>query len=360
VTETVAPRRTEVTATWPVWGHAAAIEGLRLAIAGARVRHAYLLAGPEGVGKTTLATAFCQALLCQQPDESGVACGRCLACRKIARGIHPDVQTFGLASQTAGQRGTATKNTSLTIDTIRELCATAALRPMEGRWRVLLIEDAETMQSIAQEALLKTLEEPPPFLVMVLLASDAELLLPTIRSRCQVVELRPVERSAIRAGLLSLGVPLERAEALAALAAGAPGWARRAVDQPKLVEQRQQTVARALDWVAGSSYDRLVTAVRMGDSFTKRRTETFADLDTLLGVWRDALLLQAGQADFLTFRGQTDRLADLSQTWPLDAVHRAVRSVQTCIADLEANVRPRLALEAMVLQWPTPPPPLRR
>jgi DNA polymerase-3 subunit delta' len=248
----------------------------------------------------------------------------------------------------------------LTIDTIRELCATAALRPMEGRWRVLLIEDAETMQSIAQEALLKTLEEPPPFLVMVLLASDAELLLPTIRSRCQVVELRPVERSAIRAGLLSLGVPLERAEALAALAAGAPGWARRAVDQPKLVEQRQQTVARALDWVAGSSYDRLVTAVRMGDSFTKRRTETFADLDTLLGVWRDALLLQAGQADFLTFRGQTDRLADLSQTWPLDAVHRAVRSVQTCIADLEANVRPRLALEAMVLQWPTPPPPLRR
>jgi hypothetical protein len=153
---------------------------------------------------------------------------------------------------------------------------------------------------------------------------------------------------------------LERAEASAALAAGAPGWARRAVDQPKLVEQRQQTVARALDWVAGSSYDRLVTAVRMGDSFTKRRTETFADLDTLLGVWRDALLLQAGQADFLTFRGQTDRLADLSQTWPLDAVHRAVRSVQTCVADLEANVRPRLALEAMVLQWPTPPPPLRR
>jgi DNA polymerase-3 subunit delta' len=349
------PGRTDETASRPIWGHAAATEGLRQAIANSRVRHAYLFAGPEGIGKTTAATAFCQALLCQEPDAPGVACGRCLACRKIARGVHPDVQTFGLALQAAGQRSGATKNTSLTIDTVRELCATAALRPMEGRWRVLIVEDAETMQAIAQEALLKTLEEPPPFLVMILLANDAELLLPTIRSRCQVIELRPVAQTVIRDGLDSLGVPPDRAEALAALAAGIPGWARRALDDPKLVEQRQQAVGRALDWVGASDYDRMVTAVRLGDSFGKRRTETFSDLDTLLGIWRDALLLHAGQTDFLTFRGETDRLADLSRSWPLDAVHRAVRSVLTCVADLEANVRPRLALEAMVLQWPTQP-----
>ncbi|MEA2595284.1 MAG: polymerase subunit delta [Thermomicrobiales bacterium] len=316
-----------------------------------RVRHAYLFAGAEGIGKTTLSRAFCQALICQEPPDLGVSCGGCLACRKIARSVHPDVQTFSLAGQAAGQKGT--KNISLTIETVRELCATASLRPMEGRWRVLIVEDAETLQGIAQEALLKTLEEPPAFMVMILLANDAEVLLPTIRSRCQVVELRPVHRSVIRDGLIASGVPADRADELAALAAGSPGWARRAVDEPKLVEQRRQAVVRALDWITGSGYERLVAAVRIGDSFTKRRSETFADLDTLLGVWRDALLLRAGQPDYLTFRGQRDRLDDVAGAWPIEAVHRAVRSVQECIADLEANVRPRLALEAMVLQWPT-------
>ena len=339
--------------TWPVWGNEAAVDQLRQEIVRGRVRHAYLMAGPEGVGKTTLTMAFCQALICQAPPEPGVGCGTCLACRKIARGVHPDVQTFSLASQSAGHKGT--KNTSLTIETVRELCATAALRPMEGRWRVLVVEDAETLQGIAQEALLKTLEEPPAFMVMILLANDLELLLPTIRSRCQIVELRPVQRSLIRDGLVASGVAVDRAEELAALAAGSPGWARRAVEDPKFVEQRRQAVGRAFDWISATGYERLVAAVKIGDSFTKRRSETFSDLDTLLGVWRDALLLRAGQSDFLTFRGQGDRLGDVAGTWPIEDVHRAVRSVQTCIADLEANVRPRLALEAMVLQWPTSP-----
>ncbi len=344
--------------SWPVWGNGYAVEQLREQIVRQRVRHAYLVAGPEGIGKTTLTRAFCQALNCQAPPEPGVGCGSCLACRKIARGVHPDVQTFSLASQAAGQKGT--KNTSLTIETVRELCATASLRPMEARWRVVIVEDAETLQGIAQEALLKTLEEPPAFMIMVLLANDTELLLPTIRSRCQIVELRPVHRSVIRDGLVGSGVAGERAEELAALAAGSPGWACRAVEDAKLVEQRRQAVGRAFDWITAGAYERLVSAVRIGDSFTKKRSETFSDLDTLLGVWRDALLLRAGQSDYLTFRGQRDRLADVAGAWPIEAVHRAVRSVQTCIGDLEANVRPRLALEAMVLQWPITQQPPRR
>jgi DNA polymerase-3 subunit delta' len=269
------------------------------------------------------------------------------------RGVHPDVQTYDLARQAmaTGQRGA--KSATLTIDTVRELCGTAALRPMEGRWRILLLDDAETLQEIAQEALLKTLEEPPPFLVMVLLANDAELLLPTIRSRCELIELRSLPRAVIRDGLLGAGIEPMLAEELAGLAGGAPGWALRAAADPALADQRRQAVENALAWIAGSGYDRLVTAVRLGDAFSKRRFEIFADLDTVLGVWRDAMLLRAGLSNFLTYRGQIDRLADLISNWPLNAIHRAARSVQTCIADLEANVRPRLALESMVLQWPT-------
>jgi DNA polymerase-3 subunit delta' len=262
------------------------------------------------------------------------------------------VQTFSLATQTAAGGSKATKNTTLTIETVRDICATAALRPMESRWRVLLVDDAEALQGAAQESMLKTLEEPPSFMVLMLLSNDVELLLPTIRSRCQVVDLRPVHRAQIRDGLIGSGVKPEKADELAALAAGSPGWAKRAVDDPKMIEQRRQAVGKAIDWITATGYERLVAAVKIGDSFTKRRSETFTELDTLLGVWRDALLLQAGQSDYLTFRGQLDRLQDVAGAWPIEAVHRAVHSVQACIADLEANVRPRLALEAMVLQWP--------
>ena len=341
---------------WPVWGHDSAVEALRQAVARDRVRHAYLFTGPESIGKTTLATIFAQALLCRQPPQPGTPCGACVACRKVARGVHPDVQTFSLASQAAASSTKGAKNTTLTIDTVREISATSALRPMEGRWRVVLVDDAEMLQDVAQEAFLKTLEEPPSFLVLILLCNDAELLLPTIRSRCQLIELRPVPRGTIRAGLIELGCEEELARTLSGMAAGAPGWAIAAWRNPALFEERRAAVAKALDWIRGSGYDRLVTAVRLGDGFSKRREETFAELTTLLGVWRDVLLLRTRQHEYLTVieaQGTAAEIMSRVDALPIQDIHRAVCSVRACISDLESNVRPRLAMEAMVLQWPT-------
>ncbi len=344
---------------WPIWGHDAAVATLQQAIRRSRVRHAYLIAGPEGVGKTTFALAFAQALCCQEPPAPGLMCGVCLACRKIGRGVHPDVQTFSLARQAALAEKSGGKNTSLTIETVRDICSTVALRPMESSWRVVIVDDGETLQDIAQEALLKTLEEPPPFVVLLLLSDDLELLLPTIRSRCQTVDLRPVRTAAVVESLLAAGIGRERAEEIAALSGGRPGWAHRAAADRKVLQRRMEAVDRAFSWIAGSGYDRLVTAVRLGDTFSKRRPETFTDLETLLGVWRDALLLHADQPHYLTYRGDAERLNELARDWTMNDLHRAVCSVQTCIGHLEANVRPRLALEAMVLEWPTSPPPGR-
>jgi DNA polymerase-3 subunit delta' len=342
---------------WPVWGHDEAVAELRRGVVGDRVAHAYLFAGPNGVGKTTLATAFARALCCQDATrvDGGVPCGVCLACRKIGRGVHPDVETFGLAAQAAfGDKGG--KHLSLSIETVRRLVASTALRPMEARRRVVLVEDAETMQGVAQEALLKTLEEPPSSVVLVLLADDAEALLPTIRSRCRLVELRPLSRATTIAALASAGLARAAAEEIAAFAGGRLGWALRAAADPSLLDGRRAAVERALGWIGGSTYDRLVAAVRLGDGFQKRRAEVFADLDTVLGVWRDALLLRADLPHYLTYRGTAERLSELTRGWELDGLHRAVCAVQTCLADLEANVRPRLAIEAMVLQWPTSSP----
>ena len=339
---------------WPVWGHDATVTDLRGAIATGRVRHAFLIAGPPGIGKRTLAMAFAQALTCLAPPEPGVACGVCRSCAKISRGVHPDVQRIDLAGQAATAEKTNRQNTALTIETIREVTSLASLRPMESDWRVTMIDDAETLQGVAQEALLKTLEEPPGYLVLMLLSDDVNALLPTIRSRCQVVELRPVARAVTASLLEATGVGADEAKTLAGLAGGRPGWAVRAARDGDVVTQQHAAVERALAWIGASGYDRLVTALRVGDGFTKGREEVFADLETVLGLWRDALLLHAGQPDFVTYRAGVETLGQWVPGWELADIHQALCSVQTGIADLESNVRPRLALENMVLQWPTP------
>jgi len=278
-----------------------------------------------------------------------------LSCRKIARGVHPDVQTFGLASQAAASEKAGTKNTTLTIETVRELSSGTAFHPTEGPWKIIVIEDAEALQEIAQEALLKTLEEPPRFVVILMLCNDPELLLPTIRSRCQTIELRRVSRSIVVEALIASGVTPQRAEEIASVAGGLPGLAYQIAANPKVLARQQETVDRALAWIGGSGYDRLVTAVRLGDTFAKKRPDVFVELETLLGVWRDALLLHAAQHPHLTYRGIAERLHALAAGWTLCDLQRGLCSVQQCLVDLEANVRPRLALEAMVLQWPMTP-----
>lgn len=317
--------------------------------------HAYLLAGPEGVGKSTLAMAFAQALCCQAPgrDDPTVPCGACLACRKISRGTHPDVQRLDLETQRAVNEKRGGQNTSLTIDSIRQLTVDAALRPMEAPRRIIVIDDAETMQGVAQEALLKTLEEPPPAVLLMLLANDAGALLPTIQSRCQIINMRPVPASTIAAALIDGGAEPGLAREVAVMAAGRPGWAQRALNDDSLITGHREAAERALAWIESDQYDRLVRAVRLGDSFQKRRAEVMDDVESLLTVWRDLMLLRVELRDLVVQQGAVERLQTLAGAWSVDAITRATRSVQRCLADLEANVRPRLALEAMVLQWPT-------
>jgi DNA polymerase III subunit delta' len=338
--------------SWPVVGHDGAIASLREAVARDRVRHAYLLSGPEAVGKRTLALAFAAALVCQSPPAPGLACGGCLACRKVERGVHPDVQVVDLATQALTAERSTGKNTTLTVETVRRISADAALRPTESPWRVIVVDDVETMQGVAQEAFLKTLEEPPRFVVLLLLSDDQELLLPTIRSRCETIELHRVGRATVRDGLVAAGTAADLAESIADQSGGLPGLAFRAARDPKQLVVARDGIERALTWIGAGAYERLVTAVRLGDGFTKRRTETFAELEILLGVWRDALLLRASLLPHLTYRGIAERLEALAAGWDLAEIHRAVRATLTCVADLEANVRPRLALETMVLQWP--------
>ena len=178
------------------------------------------------------------------------------------------------------------------------------------------------------------------------------LLLPTVRSRCQQIDLALLPRTVIEHGLIERGIGRDRAEEIAGASGGAPGWAIRALDKPKLLSDRAETLARTLSWIGASPYERIVTAVRLGDSFTKRRSSVFEELAFALGVWRDALFLKCGQPAAILFPSSAAELTGVVDAWSLPAILAALRSVRQCIADLEANVRPRLAMESMVLQWP--------
>ena len=339
--------------TWPVWGHERQVSALRQALSANRLSHSYLIAGPEGVGKRAVAVALAQAVLCREPgrDDPTVPCGHCPGCVRVRRGTHPDVEVHSLATQAAlADRGG--KNTGITIETARTLRASTALKPMEGTRRLIVLDDAETMPEPAQEALLKTLEEPPSAVTLLLLASDAALLLPTIRSRCQLVDLGPVPVATIVAGLEASGVDPDTAGAIAALSRGRVGWALRAAGDPAVLEARRQAIASAVGWVAGSGYDRAVAAHRLGERFSKDRAAVFDEVETVVGVWRDALLHQAGLGPHAGFADESAAVRQVADALAATEIVAALRATQRCLADLEANVRPKLAIETMVLAWP--------
>jgi DNA polymerase-3 subunit delta' len=333
---------------WRVWGHDHAVHELQSAISKG-VRHAYIISGYHHVGKTALAEEFARALMCVSPLSPGQPCGVCSACRRVGRGTHPDVTLYDLArQQETSEKSSVSKNLSLNIQTVRDITWSISLRPMEARHRVVIVDDVETMQETAQEAFLKTLEEPPPYAVILLLTTDAELLLETIRSRCTVLQLQTVRPSTIGEMLLASGLDEKDATAVATASIGRPGWAIQAASHPGPLRERLELESLVKAWITGDEYHRVVEATRLGDVFSKDRAAVYARLSLVQTMWREIVLQALGVAD--VYRPDTS----FSDGWhpTVGEGVTALRSVEQCLNDLDANVRPKLALQSMVLKWP--------
>ncbi len=324
---------------WRVWGIDRLVEDLKRAVA-TRPRHAYILSGPDHVGKRTLALEFARALTCQNPPEIAVPCGTCANCRRAARGVQTDITYANLETQRIRERG-ASGNTSLNIATVREISSSVALRPSEGDWRIAIVDDVETMQETAQEAFLKTLEEPPFYTIILLLTTDADLLLPTIRSRCVTYSLQPSSDKDVRHALEASGVDSSLAATIASASDGRIGWGFLAANDEALLAKRLESARIAQQWASAGEYQRLVTATRLADQFAKDREAVFVQLLTVQRTWRSIMF------NSLDITRTSEASSDNT-----NAIVGAVRSVEGCILDLESNVRPRLAIQSMVLQWP--------
>lgn len=310
-------------------------------------RHSYIVSGRSHSGKLTCATEFAAALLCPNSGERAVPCRECSTCRRISRGVFPDLSIFDLSTQAALEKSEG-RNLTLNISTVRRITSEVSLRPSEADWKVVIVNDVETMQETAQEAFLKTLEEPPPYVVILLLTTDADLLLPTILSRCVTLRMQTPSVATIARVLVETGVDSERADEIALLSDGLMGWAFQAVDDPSLIEHRATLRARARSWIASDPYRRLVSATLLADTFARDRSAVFAELIAAQRIWRDLLhVIERVDPD-----NHPADLARSSIELSSMSIAASLRSIDFCIANLEANVRPRLALQGMVSSWP--------
>jgi DNA polymerase-3 subunit delta' len=344
-----------MTAGWGAMAESAAARALSHMIAAGRLPHALLLAGPAQVGKAQLATSLAQALNCDAGALGpGDPCGECRPCRRIAAARHADFEVVAPGGICRESDHDHSRAASIGICQIRRLEVVAALNPYEGRRRVFVIDPADAMTNDASDAFLKTLEEPPDAVTLVLVTDSPARLSETVRSRCRRVEVAPLRREALAARLAGTDdVTPEDADALARMARGRAGWALSAIAEGDPLAQRRAAIENLRQLSAGSAGERLEFA----QSVTGRRGDlgpTLEALDCWREWWRDVLRVRLGVDAGLTHEFLRAELqADAPRYRPND-IAAFLREVRRTEELLRIDVRAQVALEALMLALPRP------
>src|SRR4030042_1234348 len=324
---------------WGMIGHEWAVNLLAKHVALGCERHAYLFTGPSGIGRRTLALRFAQSLNCLKPPVPGQPCHTCSTCKRVEQMQHPDL--IVVQAEREGK--------TLKIDQVRELQHTLSLAPYEARHRVALILRFEEAHSSAANAMLKTLEEPPDHVVIILTANSAENLLPTIVSRCEVLRLRALSMDETARGLQALrSVPEEISERLAHISDGRPGYAIRLFEEPGILGQRQSWLDDLIQLLATSRRERFAFVRGVVDDKEGLRDE----LQVWLTFWRDVLISASGMSGSITNVDYSDQIQKLVAVTDLNKAHFQVNPIERTIEYIDHNVNARLALEVLLMDFP--------
>lgn len=313
-------------------GQQQAISLLRQAIETGRLPHALLFTGPKGVGRFLTAVTVAKAVNCLG-GVKGDCCDRCPACLKVAKGIHPDVHLV------------APEGATLKIDQIRNLAQQASLRPYEGRRKAFILDQAETMTEQAQNALLKTLEEPPGATLLVLIAPEASALLPPIASRCSRLRFAPLPESVIATRLQDQGCNEGEAHFLASLAGGSLGRAQELRTSP--LQEIRDLVEQTFALASG----RTLPLLELTERVVRQKETLPLFLEALLAWCRDLMVAKVtSQEALLVYRSRAAALERQSRQLAPAQLLAMYHTVKQTRDGLGRYANPRLSLEVMLLK----------
>ena len=318
-----------------VVGHKDIINYIRNAVREDKVSHAYILNGERGAGKKMLANLFAATLLCEKggPDP----CNECHSCRQAESGNHPDIIKV-----------THEKPNSISVDDIREqVNNTIMIKPYQGPYKVYIIPQADMMTPQAQNALLKTIEEPPEYAVIMLLTENADTLLPTINSRCVMLKLRNIKDTLIKKYLMeTMQVPDYKADMCTAVAQGNMGRAIMLANSEHFNEIRDEAV-QLLKYINEMELSEIVQAV---SRITAYKLEINDYLDIIMIWYRDVLLYKATKdIDKVVFKDQIKYIKERAKRSSYEGIELIIESLEKAKARLKANVNFDLVMELLFL-----------
>src|SRR5215212_10163795 len=322
---------------WNLVGHEWAVDMLKKHVIHGTTRHAYLFAGPPGLGRRTLALRFAQALNCQTPVESGIPCGECRDCRQSASMQHVDL-TVTNADAEGG---------TMKVDQIREMRKTLTLKPYQSRFRVALFLRFQEANDSAANALLKTLEEAPSYAVLILTADNPEQLLPTIVSRCEVFRLRPLKFEEVQGALESRGLESGKAKLIAHISGGRFGYALRLIGNEAILEKREERLNDLLSLISASRVEKFAYA----DKLSRDKESMRQAVLIWLSYWRDIMLRTAQAETPLVNIDRNVEIEDLAGRLDLSISRRVVSGLEDVLEKMERKVNSRLLAEVLLLDF---------
>lgn len=305
------------------------------ALSTGKVSHAYIINGEKNAGKEFIAKVFAMALQC---EKGGLEpCQECHSCKQALSGNHPDII-----------RVTHEKPNTISVDDIRsQVNNDVAIKPYSSAYKIYIINEADKMTTQAQNAILKTLEEPPAYAVIILLTANLNALLPTILSRCVVLNMKPVSDEQVKKYLMEqLQVPDYKAEVCVAFARGNVGKAK-ALASSEDFENVKAEALSLLKYIQDMELNEIITAIKKIAEF-KLEISDYLDI---FAVWyRDVLLFKAtNDVNHLIFREEIQNIRKTAQRSSYEGIETVIRSLDTAKKRLDANVNFELVMELLIL-----------